>query len=196
MRHAAVLNPTDMVYSNLAGFPLSEAGRKQAREAADWLRTTPLTRIFTSGRERARETAAIVAGLNSGCPAIEIDEDLRDMGLGEYSNRIRFDDWKAHRNEYWEKQLRGEGGMESPVQVQQRMMRAWHRIVTDYPTGNILIVSHAGPITTLLSGLETKGLESRHEVDYHIGKANIVEVELGASVRIRRVFEPGMGIKQ
>ncbi|MFA5009880.1 MAG: histidine phosphatase family protein [Patescibacteria group bacterium] len=191
MRHAAVQNPTDMVYSNLPGFPLSALGRRQAEEAGRFLSTTPLAAIFTSGRERAQETAGIVAKLNIGHPQVIVNDDLRDMDLGEYTNKIPFDDWKANRGMYWKMQLRGDGVMETPSQVQYRVMAAWQKIISDQSAaGNILIVSHGGALTILMTSLRAEELKSTGEANCGIGKANVFEVELGRPIRIKKIFEP------
>jgi broad specificity phosphatase PhoE len=190
MRHAAVQNPADTVYSNLPGFPLSELGREQAREAGQFLSRYHLDVVITSGRERARETAQIVAEANPGNPKVIVDENLRDSGLGTYVAKISFADWNARRKRYWQKQLQGEGGMESPHQIQERVMGTWGRVLRDYPTANILFVSHAGPLAILLESLERRDLRPASEAGYGIGKADVLEIEIGPPFRIRKVFEP------
>jgi len=190
MRHATVQNPTDMIYSNLPGFPLSELGRRQAEEAGHFLSATPLQFIFTSGRERTRETAEIVARLNPGRPQVIVDDRLRDMGLGEKAGKIPFTDWKANRETYWQKQINGEDGMESPVRVQSRMTEVWNHIIADYPTGNVLLVSHAGPLTILLASLMGQALLSTSEKVYGIGRATVFEVEPTSPVQIKKIFDP------
>jgi len=190
MRHGAVQNPADTVYSNLPGFPLSELGREQAREAGLFLSQYRLDVIITSGRERARETAQIVAETNPGNPKVIVDENLRDNDLGTYAAKIPFGDWNARRKDYWQKQLHGEGGMESPYSVQERVMRSWNKMLGDYPAANILFISHGSPLTILLESLESKDLRPSSEAGYGISKANIVEIEIGPPVRIKKIFGP------
>ena len=62
MRHGEVHNPTHVLYGRMPGFSLSEAGEAQAHAAGSWLADKPLTAIYSSPMERARQTADIVAG--------------------------------------------------------------------------------------------------------------------------------------
>lgn len=62
MRHGEARNPTHILYGRMPGFTLSEAGKEQAHAAGAWLADKPLTAIYCSPMERARQTAAIVAG--------------------------------------------------------------------------------------------------------------------------------------
>ena len=190
MRHATAVNQTNVIYSNLPGFPLSDLGRRQAEEAGRFFNATPLQFIITSGRERARETAGIVARLNSGQPKVIVDDRIRDVGLGALSAKIDWGDWNNHREAYWQKQISGEGGMESPVAIQNRMKEAFEEYVTHFPTANILFVSHGDPITFLFEVLKQAVPTMRSVSRYHIGRANVFEVKPGRPVVINKAFEP------
>ena len=60
MRHGEVHNPRAIFYGRMPRFRLSEAGRRQAEAAADYLAGAPLAAIYTSPLLRARQTAAII----------------------------------------------------------------------------------------------------------------------------------------
>lgn len=189
MRHATAANTTNVIYSNLPGFPLGELGRRQAEEAGRFLSATPLRYIITSGRERTRETAAIVAALNPGKPKVVVDDQFRDIDLGGWAGKIDWEDWHNRREVYWDKQIRGEAGMESPAQVQNRVKQAFEKYIQLFPTGNILFVSHGDPITFLFQALE--GQMPEPEKRYGVARASVFEIELKrGAVSIRRVFSP------
>ncbi len=60
VRHGHVHNPQEVFYGRLPGFSLSQAGRRQAQAAATVLQDSPVTAIFGSPQQRARETAQII----------------------------------------------------------------------------------------------------------------------------------------
>lgn len=190
MRHATAVNQTNVIYSNLPGFPLSELGRRQAEEAGRFLSATPLQLIISSGRERTRETAEIVAKLNSGQPKLLVDDRLKDIDLGGWAAKIGWDDWHQRRELYWDKQVRGEAGMESPITVQHRMKQVFENYLELFPTANILFVSHGDPITFLFEALEGRTLAPlKHH--YGISRASVFEVRLDEGVaKIRQIFVP------
>jgi broad specificity phosphatase PhoE len=78
VRHGAVENPGDVFYGRLSGFPLSEEGRRQAQAAAEVLRGKPLTAIFSSPQQRARETAVIIAALHCGL-SVQVSQLLNEI---------------------------------------------------------------------------------------------------------------------
>jgi broad specificity phosphatase PhoE len=61
---------------------LSETGRAQMAQVAEYLKTEPVAAIYTSSRSRALESARILAAVPS-CP-IEIVADLREIDFGEF----------------------------------------------------------------------------------------------------------------
>jgi len=67
------------------GFPLSEAGRRQAEELAGRLAPVPLTALYSSPLERCVETAAPLAAAKR--LEVRTAEDLRDVDYGDWSGR-------------------------------------------------------------------------------------------------------------
>ena len=62
VRHGEVHNPTKVLYGRLAGFRLSERGEQQASRVAGFLGDRDVAAVISSPLQRARQTAAPVAG--------------------------------------------------------------------------------------------------------------------------------------
>ncbi|KAB8140147.1 histidine phosphatase family protein [Chloroflexia bacterium SDU3-3] len=63
IRHATPDRATGVPYQIHPGPPLTEAGRREAREMAAWLASQGVERVLCSPFERARQTAAPIAEL-------------------------------------------------------------------------------------------------------------------------------------
>lgn len=111
--------------------PLSDYGRRQARELAGELGEEELEGVYSSDLARARETAEIV-GERLGLPVV-LDPDLRekDWGTWEGLNAVERD--------------RVEFVGETTEAHQERILRALRRIAERHPgNGRVLVVTHGG----------------------------------------------------
>ena len=129
-----------------ADIALTEAGREQARAAADYVRTAalPVTRVLASTLRRAHETAEIIAE-RLGLAAVVTDERLVETDVGPWEG-LRADEIEAG----WPRYLRDRKtppGFEPPDQV---FARATQAIRDAAQAGeHTLIVSHSGVIRTI-----------------------------------------------
>ncbi|MFH0905342.1 MAG: histidine phosphatase family protein [bacterium] len=186
MRHAMPQNPTDVIYGNLPGFPLSDLGKAQAREAGEFMESIKLDFVYTSPRERAEETGQIVAMLNLGHPQIIVDPRLRDLGLGKYQGKIAYNQWHEQRQKYLAQQEIGDGEFESPVSVQSRMREAITRAIQKHPDASLLFVSHGDPIDYVLQWVERGQLKGLAQ--YSVHKASIWELDF-IHHRVSNIFQ-------
>jgi len=111
--------------------PLSDYGRRQARELAGDLEDEALEAIYSSDLARARETAEIV-GERLDLPVV-LDPDLRekDWGTWEGLNAVERD--------------RVEFVGETTEAHQERMLGALRRIAARHPGDQrVLVVTHGG----------------------------------------------------
>jgi broad specificity phosphatase PhoE len=110
--------------------PLSDFGRRQARELAEELAGEQLEAVYASDLSRARETAEIL-GERLGLP-VALDPDLRekDWGTWEGLSSVERD--------------RVEFVGESTKEHAERMLRALRRIAERHPGGRVLVVTHGG----------------------------------------------------
>jgi broad specificity phosphatase PhoE len=111
--------------------PLSDFGRRQARQLADELADEELVAIYSSDLSRARETAEIV-GERLGLP-VRLDPELREKDWGTWEGLTAVE------------RDRVEFVGESTQAHQERMLRALRRIADGHAAGDrILVVTHGG----------------------------------------------------
>ena len=110
--------------------PLSEDGRRQARQLADELASEELEAIYASDLSRARETAEIV-GERVGLATV-LDPDLREKDWGTWEGLTAVE------------RDRVEFVGESTEAHQERTLRALQRIAERHPGGRVLVVTHGG----------------------------------------------------
>jgi broad specificity phosphatase PhoE len=111
--------------------PLSDYGRRQARQLADELAEEELEAIYASDLARARETAEIV-GRQLGLPVV-LDPDLREKNWGTWEGLTAVE------------RDRVEFVGESTEAHQERILNALRRISERHPgDGRVLVVTHGG----------------------------------------------------
>ena len=110
--------------------PLSDFGRRQARQLAEELAGESFDAIYASDLARARETAEIV-GEGLGLPTM-LDPDLREKDWGTWEGLTPVERDRV--------ELVGE----STKAHQNRMLRALRRIAERHPGGRVLVVTHGG----------------------------------------------------
>ena len=110
--------------------PLSDFGRRQARQLAEELAEEKLDAIYASDLSRARETAEIV-GVRLGLGVV-IDPGLREK------------DWGTWEGLTGVERDRVEFVGESTGAHQERMLGALRRIAERHSGGRVLVVTHGG----------------------------------------------------
>jgi len=110
--------------------PLSDFGRRQARQLAEELAEEKLDAIYASDLSRARETAEIV-GVRLGLGVV-IDPGLREK------------DWGTWEGLTGVERDRVEFVGESTEAHQERMLGALRRIAERHSGGRVLVVTHGG----------------------------------------------------
>lgn len=147
--------------------PLSDTGRRQARDLASRLQDQRLEAIYSSDLSRARETAAALAEA-TGAPLVE-DARLREIHLGTWEGLLfdeirqrdgdHLDRFRARPTE--ERAPQGEGVPD----VQQRVLAALHEIVQRHPHGAVAIVSHGLALAVVKTHVLGLPLDTAWEVE-------------------------------
>ena len=121
-------------HTGVTDIPLTENGRKLARQLRPILAREKFVMVLTSPLQRARETCEL-AGLGT---LASVDQDLMEWNYGEYEGltteqiRQTRPDWSVFRD--------GCPGGESPLQVSVRADRIISRVRT--VDGNVALFSH------------------------------------------------------
>lgn len=151
VRHGEVLNPGDLVYADLPGFPLSPRGRDQARGAARHLVDSGTTTVVSSPLDRAVETAGIIADALD--LTITIDPRLTEWDLARRWAGVAWDDlptvFPGELERYLEHPYDLPFSSESIVAVAERMSAVVHDLGRAHPGGIAVAVSHQDPVQAL-----------------------------------------------
>ncbi|HEY7069501.1 MAG TPA: histidine phosphatase family protein [Acidimicrobiales bacterium] len=128
--------------------PLSDLGRRQAREAARAIGAVDA--VWASDLQRAAETAAIISA-DIGVGPVVLDPDLRERDAGEFSGLTR-DEIDERFPGYLEDHRRPPG-WEPDEHLLARALRVVHEIAGAVPGGDVLAVTHGGLVYRLESHL-------------------------------------------
>lgn len=144
VRHGEVHNPTRVLYGRLPGFGLSELGHRMAASAVQTLAGHPVTALYSSPLQRARESAAPWAegfGLD-----VRIDERLieptnrfegKRMTPATIANPVNWPLLMNPRTPSWGEPF---------VLIAQRMLAAMTEARESVDAGEVVMVSHQLPI--------------------------------------------------
>ena len=158
VRHAESTANAENRYQGRADFPLSDAGRRQARKLADRFHSEGFvpTHVYTSPLSRTSETAAILAA-PWGMDVVDVD-DLMEYDVGILSG-LTVDEVPSRYPELdmeraWETGLAGIEGVEPPEARQARARRVVDRAVRGHDDGDtVLMVTHGGILQHILAAL-------------------------------------------
>ncbi|MBL8681957.1 MAG: histidine phosphatase family protein [Myxococcales bacterium] len=186
VRHGEVHNPSRLRYGRLAGYALSEQGRRDVESCARWIssRGARVRAIVSSPLERAVETADILrAELSLQCE-VRADPRLIEAESRFDGLRYRADFW-GHAKRWLE---RGHAD-EAPALVASRMREAL-RSIADGTRDAAIVVSHQLPIQYLqvsLRGVAT--VRSWHRRPRCETASVTVLAADGATLRVREYWQ-------
>jgi broad specificity phosphatase PhoE len=149
MRHGEVHNPEKILYGRLAGYNLSDRGRRQADAVADWLAHNDIVYVVASPLERAQQTATPIAVAHQ--LAVATDDDLIESTNVFQGKRVSPGDGALRDPRNW-RHLRDPltpSWGEPYEQVAERMMAAVHRARAAARGHEAVCVSHQLPVETL-----------------------------------------------
>jgi broad specificity phosphatase PhoE len=164
VRHGKVENPRKIVYGRMAGWTLSEEGRRQADAAAQRLAAEGVSAVYTSPLERAAQTAELIA---RACAApLGVREDLTEAALCARWEGLRWRDVRLKRTREWLTYLRRPLEMRDVPEplsaLAQRMEAAVRALAAAHPGERIVAVSHGDPIRAAVLALTGRDLGGLH----------------------------------
>lgn len=133
---------------------LTEIGRQQVRDTANYMKEIVVDKVFVSPVIRARETAEIVCDVNN--LDYEIDERLYEIELGKLVGMNYEDIIEKHGNLFLkfysgDEQMLDDYGVESFTSVKMRIKHLLDEAMERYPDRNIIFVTHLDPIKAAIS---------------------------------------------
>ena len=167
---------------------LSPLGRAQCAALAAALSKEPVAAVVASPRVRALETAAAIArphGLD-----VVVDEDLRELDLGELEGRT-YDEIAAALPDLYAAwmstptDVRFPGG-ESYADLRARALVAVERLRASHDGATVVSVTHGGVVRAVVS--ETLGVPAERIFRIAVDPASVTVVEwLDGEPLVRRV---------
>lgn len=153
IRHATCDGIGSYLRGRLPGIALNERGRLEALRLAARLEAEPLSAVYTSPLERARETAFVIAGTRR-LPVHDSDA-LHEVDYGDWTGRT-FDE--IRRDPLWERFNARRGttripGGELITEVQDRVLHEVARLRLLHRGQSIALVTHADVIRAAFTRL-------------------------------------------
>ncbi len=145
-------------WQGFADVRLNEEGMRQAKTLARYLRSRPITAIYSSDLLRSWETALELGQVLGVTP--QSNQDLREHHLGIFQALTREEIKANYPREYAAIHTDFDFVVpngESRRDLQKRMYRAWESIIREAEGPEIAIVSHGGSIKMLLLKLFETG---------------------------------------
>ena len=178
IRHAAHDNVGTFLAGRTAGISLGDAGRSQVQRLAQRLRREEINAIYTSPRERTRETAV---GIASACDLSlpQTDDALDEVNFGNWSGKtfeVLNDDPLWRRWNIARSLTRTPGG-ETMLDVQTRIFGLMETLTSVGNDRRTALVSHADVIKSAVC--HVLGLPIDAWPRFDIAPASVTTVAIG-----------------
>lgn len=155
--------------------PLSSEGREEGKILADYLLNKNINNVYSSPLIRARETASIICDKK-----LNIRENFAELNMGIWDG-LSFDEIKKKfPKEYIERGNDFENyiieGGESLSMCKKRAMSELDTIIRE-TDGNILVVTHAGVIRTIVSSIAKTRMTDTFEYKIDYGSITLLSID-------------------
>jgi len=172
VRHAEVAKEYRGKYNGLIDISLSKKGRDDAKELGKTLQKKDFDKVYCSDLKRARET---LEACNLNLPTIyskEICEKSWGIHEGKSFAELEAMGLRYENFEQWVDALGGERYAE----YKERIKNYFYNVIDKDDAKNILVVTHAGVIKTLLSIVKGISLEEAFSIE--LPYASTIEIKL------------------
>ena len=179
LRHAAHDNVGGFLAGRTPGIRLGAAGRAQAERLASRMQRETLVAVYASRRERAQETAAIVAAAQ-GINRVVMEPELDEVDFGEAwegKDFVALNQDAAWRRWNSVRSLARTPAGERMIDVQARAMNLVERLSGQHAGNAVALVSHSEVIKAIVS--HVLGLPIDAWPRFEIGPASISAVVVG-----------------
>jgi broad specificity phosphatase PhoE len=160
-----------------SGVVLNAQGRDEAAAIAECLSQIHIDAIYTSPRERARETADALAQRLKTSARIDSALDEIDFGdwtgraFGELSADPKWDEWVHHRSV-----ARPPNG-EAFVDVQRRVVAGMGRLLREHSAQTLALFSHGDVIKAALAHYLRASLDDLERFDIAPASVSVIVAE-------------------
>ena len=171
--------------SNITGFAvgwsnedLNEVGYTQARRLSSRLSSLPIAMVYTSPLQRTYTTAAILAEPHKLEP--KVLDDLIELRLGDWEG-LHVDEIERRWRELWQQSMIDPSELtvpngESLMEVTERAVRAFSRVVEDNRGKHALIVTHEVVVKVLVA--HVLGVSNSIYRGFEIGNASLTVIRI------------------
>jgi len=177
VRHGQTTDNVDDILTGINPGVLTAHGLEQAEQTAQLLKNEKFDAIYSSDLDRAKKTAEVIRKYNPTTPYV-ITSQLRERDVGELTGRkkaeVPLDRPRTMVSIVHVVPKHGE----TLEQMQQRARTVLQQVFQQYPTGNILFVSHNGLMRTFFSIIDKKSWQAIVDYEYvENAKPYVVEVD-------------------
>ncbi len=147
---------------------LTDRGRKQAELMAQYIDRFNVDVIYASDLKRASDTAEAIR-VRQGCELVKT-KAFREINAGEWHGKTFEDISKKYSETYgtWKENIAKAflNGGESCVELYDRVVCEFKKVVEESELETICIVSHATPIRMMESYMSGKGIDMAQELSW------------------------------
>lgn len=166
IRHAPHAEMNRILTGRSTGISLDAHGRREAARLADRLSHQAIDALFTSPRERARETAEAIAAKHASLH-VQVSDALDEVEFGRWAG-VSFDALQA--DPLWRRwnearsTVRAPGG-ETMAEVQARALRLIGSLADSSPGSTIALVTHAEVVRAVACHALGLSLDEWHRIE-------------------------------
>lgn len=153
MRHGLTLWNIQQRFCGRSDIALTPEGHNQACWLAQHLRSEQMGAIYTSDLRRARETAEIIASSQDQPVPIKASAAWRELDFGDWDG-LTYAEIAARFPEqlgfFTNPEQFSPSGGETLAQLKQRVLAGLALLLAEQNMGDLVLVSHGGPLRVLL----------------------------------------------
>lgn len=187
IRHGDVHNPDGLIYGRLPNFNLSEKGRKQIEETANFFKNKTIDEIYASPLARTKESAEIIQKA-LGVKDLHTSDQLIEVRTGYQGEKFNVLD--NLQSEVYFKPLNQTD--ETIEQLAKRMLTFVNHIIKEYEGKHIIALSHGDAIMALKTIIQYNSYDFiLFKTDHYIKHGEVYEVTSeNNTLYIKSVFTP------
>jgi alpha-ribazole phosphatase len=178
VRHGATEWNSEQRFCGHSDIALSERGRAEARWLGRRLRRRTISAIYSSDLVRANQTAEIIAQQRTQSPSIRLSAAWREISFGEWEGLTYTQIAQEYPSsaDFFSDPLRhAPPGGESLGDLVRRVQGAYEEITSTMLEGDIVLVSHGGPLRALLCCLLGIPLERQWQLRLEPGSLSAID---------------------